>query len=95
LTERTEIEIPYRHVCIYWIDAKSSTDWKPLEEAEQLDVAYCVSTGFILKKSDIAISLAQDFSFNEDHTEIEDIGNIIVIPVACIVYELEMTKLIP
>ncbi len=85
-------KIPYRHVCIYWIDAKSSTDWKCVEEAMEQDVALCVSTGFILKKTDKAISLAQDFSFNDDHTEIDGIGNLIVIPISCIIKQHTLMK---
>tara|TARA_Y100000590_G_scaffold467923_2_gene648611 strand:+ start:516 stop:791 length:276 start_codon:yes stop_codon:yes gene_type:complete len=76
-------KIPYRHVCIFWQDAKSSTDWRDLDEALEEELAICVSTGYIIKENDTSITLAQDFSFFGD--EIDSVGNLIVIPVACIV----------
>ena len=83
-------KIPYRHICIVWHDAKSSTDWRELDEALEETVAICVSTGYVIKENNTSITLAQDLSFCEE--EIDSVGNLIVIPIACIVKRTYLDK---
>tara|TARA_R100000773_G_scaffold42923_1_gene40679 strand:+ start:763 stop:1017 length:255 start_codon:yes stop_codon:yes gene_type:complete len=78
------MRVKYRHVSIKWLDAQSSTEWKPLEESDNQKLALCISTGYVINESEESISIASDFA-SSDRLEIDSFGNVITIPLACIV----------
>tara|TARA_Y100001938_G_C8073610_1_gene424611 strand:+ start:1685 stop:1945 length:261 start_codon:yes stop_codon:yes gene_type:complete len=78
------MRIKYRHVCVHWLDAQSSTDWKTIEDIDKQKLALCISTGYVVDENEESITLASDFA-SGDRLEIDSFGNCITIPLSCIV----------
>ena len=83
------MRVKYRHVCIHWLDAQSSTDWKPIEESDQQKLALCISTGYVISECEESITLATDFA-SSDRLQIDSFGNTITIPINCIVKTIDL-----
>ena len=42
------MRIKYRHVCIHWLDAQSSTEWKGIDDIDKQKLSLCISTGYVI-----------------------------------------------
>jgi hypothetical protein len=76
--------VPHDLIQIYWIDAKSYTEWRSHSDLEENDVSLCCSTGYVIKETVETILIASDISFDENGT-LDSIGNSITIPKSLIV----------
>jgi len=76
--------IPHELIQIYWIDAKSYTEWRSHSDLEEDDVSLCSSTGYVIKETVETILIASDISFDENGT-LDSVGNSITIPKSLIV----------
>ena len=87
------MRIKYRHVCIHWLDAQSSTEWKGIDDIDKQKLALCISTGYVIHEDTEAITLATDFA-SSDRLEVDSFGNSITIPINCIVKMVENNLII-
>ena len=71
--------VPHDLIQVYWIDAKSYTEWRSHSDLEENDVSLCSSTGYVIKETVETILIASDLSFDENGT-LDSIGNCITIP---------------
>jgi hypothetical protein len=76
--------VPHDLIQIYWIDAKSYTEWRSHSDLEENDVSLCCSTGYVIKETVETILIASDISFDDNGT-LDSIGNSITIPKSLIV----------
>lgn len=76
--------VPHELIQIYWIDAKSYTEWRSHSDLEEDDVSLCSSTGYVIKETVETILIASDISFDENGT-LDSVGNSITIPKSLIV----------
>lgn len=76
--------VPHELIQIYWIDAKSYTEWRSHSDLEENDVSLCSSTGYVIKETVETILIASDISFDENGT-LDSVGNSITIPKSLIV----------
>jgi len=82
------MKVKYRLVTYYWLDAQSSTDWKNIDDIEDQTLALCLSTGYLVHETDKSVTLVSDFA-SGNHEDIDSVGNLIVIPRACIIKEVD------
>jgi hypothetical protein len=76
--------VPHDLIQIYWIDAKSYTEWRSHSDLEENDVSLCCSTGYVIQETVETILIASDISFDDNGT-LDSIGNSITIPKSLIV----------
>jgi hypothetical protein len=77
------MQINYDLVCVHWLDAQSSCDWKDIEDRGDQQLALCISVGYLVFRSEESITLATDFA-SSDRSTIDQFGNSISIPQDCI-----------
>lgn len=78
-------------VKIRWIDSACSNSWWTLEseteEIEKIKPIGITSVGYIIKESDVFISLAQNYGENP-----EQFCNVITIPKGCVIETVVLEK---
>jgi hypothetical protein len=67
------------YVQLWWSDINSDAGWQHLSAAKKSKTTICVSTGWLIKKSNGVHIIAADLNF-DDEGLLADVGNVTTIP---------------
>lgn len=77
---------PYPIVAIEWIDSAGDDEvWVKPSKVERRAASTCHSVGYLVDRHEYALTLAQSLGMAEEGDGIEELGNILTIPVGCVV----------
>ena len=70
----------YPLVAVYWLDICSDASWQSIESSKKSKLPTCVTKGHLLSQKGGITRIFGDYSYNDNKTEIETIGNTTLIP---------------
>ena len=70
----------YPLVEIKWYDIMSESLWLSIEDAKAMSLPTCTTKGHLLSQTKGVTRIFGDYSYNDNKTEIETIGNTTLIP---------------
>ena len=81
IPKKTKSEIDkYPMVSVEWFDIVSDSSWNSFSDVKKAKLATCITKGHLLSQAKGVTRIFGDYSFNDDKTEIETIGNTTLIP---------------
>ena len=76
---KTEID-KYPMVSVEWFDIVSDSSWSSFNDVMKSKLATCITKGHLLSQAKGVTRIFGDYSYNDNKTEIESIGNTTIIP---------------
>ena len=70
----------YPFVEIEWLDIEGDAGWSSTKDLSKEQLPVCVSKGYLLSQKNGITRIFGDYSYNDNKTEIETIGNTTLIP---------------
>ena len=70
----------YPMVSVEWFDIVSDSSWSSFSDVKKARLATCITKGHLLSQSKGVTRIFGDYSYNDNKTEIETIGNTTLIP---------------
>ena len=70
----------YPMVAVEWYDIVSNSSWTSFDDLKKSNLATCITKGHLLSQSKGVTRIFGDYSYNDNKTEIETIGNTTLIP---------------
>tara|TARA_R100000149_G_C5752776_1_gene61357 strand:- start:47 stop:346 length:300 start_codon:yes stop_codon:yes gene_type:complete len=70
----------YPMVSVEWFDIVSDSSWSSFSDAKKAKLATCITKGHLLSQAKGVTRIFGDYSYNDNKTEIEMIGNTTIIP---------------
>ena len=70
----------YPMVSVEWYDIVSDSSWSSFNEVMKSKLATCITKGHLLSQAKGVTRIFGDYSYNDNKTEIESIGNTTIIP---------------
>lgn len=76
---KTEIE-RYPMVSVEWYDIVSNSSWSSFQELKKSKLATCITKGHLYSQAKGVTRIFGDYSYSENGSDIESIGNTTIIP---------------
>ena len=76
---KSEID-KYPMVSVEWFDIVSDSSWSTFDQVKKAKLATCITKGHLLSQAKGVTRIFGDYSYNDNKTEIETIGNTTLIP---------------
>ena len=70
----------YPMVSVEWYDIVSDSSWSSFNDVLKSKLATCITKGHLLSQAKGVTRIFGDYSYNDNKTEIESIGNTTIIP---------------
>ena len=70
----------YPMVSVEWYDIVSDSSWSSFNDVMKSKLATCITKGHLLSQAKGVTRIFGDYSYNDNKTEIESIGNTTIIP---------------
>ena len=70
----------YPMVSVEWYDIVSDSSWSSFNDVMKSKLATCITKGHLLSQAKGVTRIFGDYSYNDNKTEIETIGNTTIIP---------------
>ena len=70
----------YPMVSVEWFDIVSDSSWSSFSDVKKAKLATCITKGHLLSQTKGVTRIFGDYSYNDNQTEIETIGNTTLIP---------------
>jgi hypothetical protein len=70
----------YPMVSVEWFDIVSDSSWSSFSDVKKAKLATCITKGHLLSQAKGVTRIFGDYSYNDNKTEIESIGNTTLIP---------------
>ncbi len=67
-------------VSVEWCDIVSDSSWSSFSDVKKAKLATCITKGHLLSQAKGVTRIFGDYSYNDNKTEIETIGNTTLIP---------------
>ena len=67
-------------VSVEWFDIVSDSSWSSFADVKKAKLATCITKGHLLSQAKGVTRIFGDYSYNDNKTEIETIGNTTLIP---------------
>ena len=81
IPKKTKSQIEkYPMVSVEWFDIVSDSSWNSFEQVKKAKLATCITKGHLLSQAKGVTRIFGDYSYNDNKTEIETIGNTTLIP---------------
>ena len=75
----------YPMVSVEWYDIVSDSGWSNFSDVMKAKLATCITKGHLLSQAKGVTRIFGDYSYNDNKTEIESIGNTTIIPNSVII----------